>query len=69
MEVMFLVIWYLMVLWFVIWLFLLLPARMATKRYRSSLVWILASVFLSPFVAILLLFLLGENRSLKGSTL
>jgi hypothetical protein len=47
------------VLYLVIWLFILLPIGMARARNRSSVVWVLVSLILSPLVAIIALALLG----------
>lgn len=48
------------VLYFALWLFILLPARMAEARGRSAFGWVLVSLVFSPFLAILLLLLLGN---------
>jgi hypothetical protein len=50
----------LLAFWFVIWLYILLPARMASARNRSALVWVLISFVGSPLLAILLLIALGD---------
>lgn len=47
---------------FVFWLYILLPVGMASRRNRSALVWVLISLVVSPFVAVLLLLVLGDNR-------
>lgn len=47
-------------LYFSLWLFILLPARMAEARGRSAVVWVLLSFIFSPFFAIFLLWLLGD---------
>lgn len=49
----------LVALYFSLWLFILLPARMAEARGRSSLGWVIVSLFFSPVLAIFLLWLLG----------
>ncbi len=49
----------LVALYFVVWVLILLPARMATSRGRSALVWVLVSLLFSPVLACLLLLLLG----------
>lgn len=49
----------LVALYFFLWLFILLPARMAEARGRSSLGWVIVSLFFSPVLAIFLLWLLG----------
>lgn len=48
------------VLWFALWIYILLPARMAERRNRSRLIWVLISLCFSPVLAILLLLALGE---------
>jgi len=48
------------VLYFALWLFILLPARMAEARGRSAVVWVLVSLFFSPFLAVFLLRVLGD---------
>ena len=47
-------------LFFVIWLYILLPAGMAERRNRSRLVWVLISFVGSPILACLLLLALGD---------
>lgn len=47
-------------LYFSLWLFILLPARMAEARGRSAVVWVLLSFIFSPFFAIFFLWLLGD---------
>jgi len=47
--------------YFTIWILILLPARMAEARGRSAFGWVLVSLFFSPFLAILLLWLLGDH--------
>jgi hypothetical protein len=46
---------------FLLWLFILLPAGMATNRGRSAFGWVLVSLLFSPILACLLLWLLGNN--------
>jgi len=46
--------------YFTLWLFILLPARMAEARGRSAVVWVLLSFILSPFFAIFFLWLIGD---------
>ena len=46
-------------LYVLLWLFILLPARMAAARGRSAVGWVLVSIFFSPILAVLLLLLLG----------
>lgn len=49
------------VLYFTIWILILLPARMAEARGRSAFGWVLVSLFFSPFLAVFLLWLLGDH--------
>lgn len=60
MEGFFVLLFGLAVLWFTLWLFILLPARIAEARGRSALVWVLLSLIFSPFFAIFFLWLLGD---------
>jgi hypothetical protein len=46
-------------LWFTLWLLVLLSYRMAISRDRSGVIWVLVSLFGSPFLAIILLLILG----------
>ena len=57
----------LLALYLVIWIYILLPARMAETRGRSALGWVLLSVFFSPLLACLLLWLLGDNPNRSGA--
>ena len=45
---------------FLLWLYILLPAGMASDRNRSPFVWVLISLVGSPLLAILLLIALGD---------
>ena len=47
-------------LYFGLWIFILLPADMAKARGRSAFGWVLVSIFFSPILACLLLWLLGD---------
>lgn len=60
MEDMFFVIFFLLGLFFVLWLYIFLPAGMAERRGRSQLIWVLISLFGSPILACLLLLALGN---------
>ena len=60
-EGLFFLIFGLAVLYFTLWLFILLPARMAEARGRSAFGWVLVSILFSPILACLLLWLLGDN--------
>ena len=59
-EGLFALIFGLAALYFTLWLFILLPARMAEARGRSAFGWVLVSIFFSPFLAVFLLWLLGS---------
>lgn len=59
-EGLFVLIFGLAALYFTLWIFILLPARMAEARGRSALGWVLVSIFFSPILACLLLWLLGD---------
>ncbi|MEP3634086.1 MAG: hypothetical protein ABJQ23_20010 [Shimia thalassica] len=50
----------LVILLFVIGLFIVLPAQMASGRNRNPVVWVLISLVGSPLLAILLLLALGD---------
>jgi hypothetical protein len=60
-EGLFLPIFGLAALYFTLWLFILLPARMAKMRGRSAFGWVLVSILFPPFLASLLLWLLSGN--------
>lgn len=55
-------------LYFGLWIFILLPADMAKARGRSAFGWVLVSIFFSPILACLLLWLLGDvpNREMTA---
>jgi len=55
-------------LYFGLWIFILLPADMAKARGRSAFGWVLVSIFFSPILACLLLWLLGDvpNREITA---
>jgi len=65
-ESVFLIIFMLASLYFMFWLFILLPAGMATNRGRSAVGWVMVSVLFSPILACLLLWLLGNNPNGRG---
>ena len=46
---------------FMVWFAILLPHRMATKRNRDGIAWVLVSLCGSPFFAIFMLWALGEK--------
>ena len=52
----------LVALYLTLWVIILLPARMAEARGRSAFGWVLVSVFFSPFLAVILLLLIGDAR-------
>lgn len=59
----FTLLWALFVLYVLLWLYILLPAEMARNRGRSQAVWVLFSILVTPFLAILLLWALGEAET------
>ena len=59
-EALYFLIFGLAALYFTLWIFILLPARMAETRGRSAFAWVLVSIFFSPIFACLLLWLLGD---------
>lgn len=56
---------YLVALVFAVWFAIVLPINMATARGRRPALWFMVSFFLSPFVAVALLLVLGDAR--KGA--
>jgi hypothetical protein len=63
-----LVIAYGAMLWLIVWFVIFLPARMAKKRNRSAVIWVLFSIILSPLVAVVLLLLLGKNQTYRNAS-
>jgi len=57
------ILWAAFVLYVVLWLYILLPAGMAKNRGRSQTVWVLLSVLVTPFLAILLLWAFGDAET------
>jgi hypothetical protein len=57
-----LLIFALVALYLTLWVVILLPARMAEARGRSAFGWVLVSLIFSPFLAVILLWLLGDTR-------
>lgn len=53
----------LVTLYVVVWIFILLPAGMATSRGRSAFGWVLVSLLISPILACLLLLMLGQSSA------
>ena len=45
---------------FVIWLSIVVPMKMANNRGRSALLWVVISLLVSPLVAIIALFAMGD---------
>jgi len=51
----------LLALVFAIWFWIVLPAKMAIRRNRSAVIWVLISLLFTPFLAIFLLLALGQG--------
>lgn len=51
----------LLAIWLVIYIFVLLPMKMAKTRERSPFGWVLISLLFSPLVAIIGLLVLGHS--------
>ena len=49
-------------IFFLFWLWVLLPARMAKKRGRSRIGWVLLFWIISPFWGIIALLILGDSK-------
>ena len=47
---------------FILWLYIFLPARMARKRGRNTIGWILLFWIISPLWGIIVLFILGDSK-------
>jgi len=47
---------------FMLWLLILLPAKMARKRGRSVIGWVLLFWIISPFWGIILLLVSGDSK-------
>ena len=54
----------LFVLIFGFWLYIFVPAKMAERRGRSAIGWVLISLIFSPFIAIIALWVLGPHYQL-----
>ena len=50
-------------LWLCLFFWVLLPAKMARKRGRSALGWVLLCWMLSPLTVIILLLIVGDSKS------
>jgi ABC-type molybdate transport system permease subunit len=46
----------------ILWLYIFLPIRMARKRERSALGWVLLFWILSPLWGIIILLILGDSK-------
>jgi hypothetical protein len=44
----------------VVWFYIVLPARMASRRGRSAFGWVLVSLICSPLLAMFLLLVMGD---------
>lgn len=51
----------LLMLAFVFWLYIWLPASMAADRGRSSVGWVILTIVFSPFITIIALLVLGPT--------
>lgn len=51
----------LLMLGFVFWLYIWLPASMAEKRGRSAFGWVFLTFIFSPFITIIALLVLGST--------
>lgn len=49
-------------LYIVLWLYIFLPAKMARKRGRSTIGWILLFWIISPLWGIIILLVLGDSK-------
>ena len=49
---------------FGVWLYIFLPAKMAERRGRSAIGWVLISLIFSPLIAIIALWVLGPPHRL-----
>ena len=46
---------------FFLWLWVIVPAKMAKKRHREPAIWVILSVIASPLVAIVALLAVGNK--------
>ncbi len=51
----------LLALVFVLWLYIFLPASMATSRGRSALGWVVLTLMFSPIITVIALLVLGPT--------
>lgn len=49
----------------ILWLYIFLPAKMARKRGRSTIGWILLFWIISPLWGIIVLLVLGDSKQKK----
>jgi len=54
---------YFLLIAFTVWLFILLPAQMASNRNRHPFIWVLISLLGTPILAILRLMALGNRKA------
>ena len=47
---------------FILWLYIFLPAKMARKRGRSAIGWVLLFWIISPLWGIIVLLVLGDSK-------
>lgn len=47
---------------FILWLYIFLPAKMARKRGRNAIGWVLLFWIISPFWGIIVLLVLGDSK-------
>ena len=52
---------------FCIWLWVIVPAKMAKKRHREPAIWVILSVIASPLVAIIALLAVGDADERKDN--
>ncbi len=50
------------ILIFILWLYIILPIKMAKKRGRSAIGWVLLFWIISPLWGIILLLVLGDSK-------
>ncbi|TQD33262.1 hypothetical protein FKW81_14770 [Rhodobacter capsulatus] len=50
-----------LILAFIFWLYIWLPASMAADRGRSSVGWVILTLLFSPFITIIALMVLGPT--------
>lgn len=50
---------------FFLWLWVIVPAKMAKKRHREPAIWVILSVIASPLVAIVALLAVGDGDSIN----